>query len=66
MTNSYQGVVPVFGIQTEDGQTEAIGGHFWEGRVDTMAQQALGPFLNPLEMNNPSRRAVVDKIAASR
>ncbi|QTN26543.1 cytochrome-c peroxidase [Rhodoferax sp. AJA081-3] len=66
MTNSYQGFIPAFGFQTEGGETEAIGGHFWDGRVDTMAQQALGPFLNPLEMNNPSRRAVVDKIAASR
>ncbi len=66
MTNSYQGFIPAFGFQTEDGETEAIGGHFWDGRVDTLAQQALGPFLNPLEMNNPSRRAVVDKIAASR
>ena len=66
MTNSYQGFIPTFGFQTKDGETEAIGGHFWDGRVDTMAQQALGPFLNPLEMNNPNRRAVVDKIAASR
>ncbi len=66
MTNSYQGFIPAFGFQTENGETEAIGGHFWDGRVDTMAQQALGPFLNPLEMNNPNRRAVVDKIAASR
>lgn len=66
MTNSYQGFIPTFGFLTENGETEAIGGHFWDGRVDTMAQQALGPFLNPLEMNNPSRRAVVDKVAASR
>ena len=66
MTNSYQGFIPTFGFQTKDGETEAIGGHFWDGRVDTMAQQALGPLLNPLEMNNPNRRAVVDKIAASR
>jgi cytochrome c peroxidase len=28
--------------------------------------QALGPLLNPLEMNNPDRKSVVDKIAASR
>ena len=28
--------------------------------------QALGPFLNPLEMNNASKRAVIDKIAAAR
>ena len=41
MTNSYQGFVPSFGFQTENGETEAIGGHFWDGRVDTLAQQAL-------------------------
>jgi len=65
MTNSYQGLVPAFGFITEGGKTEAVGGHFWDGRADTLALQALGPLLNPLEMNNPSREAVVAKIAAS-
>lgn len=65
MTNSYQGLVPAFGFITEDGKTEPRGGHFWDGRVDTAALQALGPLLNPLEMNNPSKQAVVDKVAAS-
>lgn len=65
LTNSYQGLVPAFGFITEDGKTEARGGHFWDGRVDTPALQALGPLLNPLEMNNPSKQAVVDKVAAS-
>lgn len=65
MTNSYAGSVPSFRIATTDGETEASGGHFWDGRADTLALQALGPLLNPLEMNNSSRRAVVDKIAAS-
>lgn len=63
MTNSYQGLVPAFGFITEEGKTEARGSHFWDGRVDTAALQALGPLLNPLEMNNPSRQAVVDKVA---
>lgn len=66
MTNSYAGFVPAFSFVTTNGETEALGGLFWDGRADTLAQQALGPLLNPLEMNNPSRRAVVDKIAASR
>lgn len=29
-----------------------VGGQFWDGRVDTLAEQALGPLLNPVEMNN--------------
>lgn len=65
MTNAYNGFIPAFGFQLAEGAAEAIGGHFWDGRADTMAQQALGPFLNPLEMNNASAKAVMDKIAAS-
>lgn len=65
MTNSYQGSIPALSFVTADGETEALGGHFWDGRADTLALQALGPFLNPLEMNNASRQAVVEKIAAS-
>ncbi len=64
-TNSYQGFIPAFSFRTDDGETEAVGGHFWDGRADTLALQALGPFLNPLEMNNASKQAVVDKIAAA-
>jgi cytochrome c peroxidase len=66
MTNSYLGFIEPLSFITTNGETEASGGHFWDGRADTLAQQALGPLLNPLEMNNPSKRAVVDKIAASR
>jgi len=65
MTNAYSGFVPSFGFREEAGVTEAVGGHFWDGRADTLAQQALGPFLAAAEMNNPSAQAVVDKIAAS-
>jgi cytochrome c peroxidase len=65
MTNSYVGFVPAFEFATANGLTEAVGGHFWDGRADTLALQALGPFLNPLEMNNPDRKSVIDKIAAS-
>jgi cytochrome c peroxidase len=65
MTNAYSGFVPEFAFQQSDGETEAIGGHFWDGRADTLAQQALGPLLNPLEMNNASQQAVVNKISAA-
>lgn len=65
MTNAYGGFVPKFGFQIEDGELEAVGGHFWDGRADTLALQALGPFLNPVEMNNANAKAVIDKIAVS-
>ena len=66
MTNSYMGFVPAFEFLTVNGVTEASGGHFWDGRADTLALQALGPLLNPLEMNNTDKQSVVNKIAASR
>jgi cytochrome c peroxidase len=65
MTNAYSGFIPAFGFKTEEGNTEAVGGHFWDGRADTLALQALGPFLNPKEMNNASAKVVMDKIAVS-
>lgn len=65
MTNSYSNFIPSFGYITVDGVTEPVGGHFWDGRANTLALQALGPLLNPLEMNNPSAQIVVNKIARS-
>jgi cytochrome c peroxidase len=35
-----------------------IGGLFWDGRVNTLAEQAQGPPLNPLEMANPDTQAI--------
>ncbi len=66
MSNAYQSLVPSFHFVVEDdGTLEAVGGHFWDGRAATLAEQALGPFLNPAEMNNPSAEAVVRKVAAA-
>ena len=31
------------------------GGLFWDGRADSLEEQASGPLLNPLEMNNPDK-----------
>ena len=41
------------------------GGQFWDGREDTLADQAENPFLGADEMNNPNRETVVNKVAAS-
>lgn len=47
------------------------GGNFWDGRAtgkilgNPAADQAMGPFLNPVEQNNPHEKTVVDKVCAS-
>ncbi len=51
--------------------TKWVGGMFWDGRAtgqrlgDPLAEQAQGPFLNPLEQNNASAQTVIDKVLAS-
>jgi Cytochrome c peroxidase len=51
--------------------TKWVGGMFWDGRAtgwtlgDPLAEQAQGPFLNPLEQNNASPQVVIDKVLAS-
>ena len=48
-----------------------IGGNFWDGRAtgerlgNPAADQALGPFLNPVEQNNASKEDVLIQIANS-
>ena len=48
-----------------------IGGQFWDGRAtgdelgDPLADQALGPFLNPVEMANPDKATVIRDVADS-
>ena len=44
---------------------KAIGGQFWDGRAADLTEQAKGPFLNPLEMNNDDEGMVIGKIAGS-
>ncbi|MEN8258930.1 MAG: cytochrome c peroxidase [Thermodesulfobacteriota bacterium] len=42
-----------------------VGGQFWNGRANTLAEQAAGPFLNPVEMAMPDKWAVVDRLRTS-
>jgi cytochrome c peroxidase len=48
-----------------------FGGQFWDGRAtgealgDPLADQALGPFTNPVEMANPDKATVIRDVAAS-
>jgi cytochrome c peroxidase len=48
-----------------------IGGQFWDGRAtgaylgDPLADQAVGPFLNPVEMANTSKAQVINDLKVS-
>ncbi|MDX9786294.1 MAG: cytochrome c peroxidase [Desulfobacterales bacterium] len=48
---------PATSLAIPEGQYK--GGLFWDGRVDTLEDQAKQPFLNPLEMHNPNKKTVV-------
>ncbi|MGA1842545.1 MAG: cytochrome-c peroxidase [bacterium] len=39
-----------------------VGGQFWDGRANTLAEQAAGPFINPVEMAMPNKWAVVSRL----
>ena len=66
---AYATLSPIFHYDAVEGLF--IGGNFWDGRAtgehlgNPAADQALGPFLNPVEQNMPSKQAVLQKIAGS-
>jgi cytochrome c peroxidase len=68
-SSAYADVPPLF-YDNEDGVW--VGGSFWDGRAtgallgDPLAEQAMGPFLNPVEQNIPSARQVILKIKQSK
>ena len=62
-TAAYAGYSPDFHYDEDEGMY--VGGQFWDGRAANLAEQAKGPFLNPLEMNNPSKHAVIQRIRNS-
>lgn len=58
-TASYAAFSPWF-EQLEDGSYR--GGQFHDGRANDLAEQALGPPLNPVEMGLPNAEAVVERL----
>ncbi|MCB0302377.1 MAG: T9SS type A sorting domain-containing protein [Calditrichaeota bacterium] len=66
---SYVTVGPLFDYDPDEGLF--FGGTFWDGRAtgwklgNPAADQALGPFLNPVEHNNADPAAVLEQIASS-
>jgi cytochrome c peroxidase len=67
---AYAGDSPLLHYDSSQGW---IGGMFWDGRAtgkgiypnDPLAEQAMGPFKNPLEQNNADNKTVVDKVKTS-
>ncbi len=56
----YMAFSPAFHFDEKEGHY--VGGQFWDGRAATLEEQAKGPFLNPVEMANPDKRDVVEKV----
>jgi cytochrome c peroxidase len=68
-TAMYMAFSPAFSFvaEEEDGEPAytPTGGQFWDGRADTLAQQAAGPFLNPREMGLPGKENVIERVRAA-
>jgi cytochrome c peroxidase len=62
----YKSMTPTYddNAQNPDGvsQNAPGGGFMWDGRATTLATQAALPLLNPVEMNNVSKTAVVQAV----
>lgn len=64
---AYAPQAPIFHMLVEDGEALFIGGNFWDGRAtgeklgNPAADQAQGPFLNPLEQGLADSACVVWK-----
>jgi len=64
-------MAPVLHMTVEDGATLFVGGHFWDGRAtgerlgDPIAEQAQGPFVNPVEQALPDTACVVRRVCAA-
>ena len=67
--SSYGGASPV--LHFDKKEKTWVGGMFWDGRAtgkrlkDSLAEQAQGPFLNPLEQNIPDEKTACGKIKTS-
>lgn len=60
MSICYTAYVPALYYDEEE-QTY-VGGLFWDGRINSLQQQAAEPFLNPVEMGNINKKMVVNKV----
>ena len=70
-SSAYASLSPVFHAVNEDGKVVFVGGNFWDGRAtgqklgNPAADQAQGPFLNPVEQNIANAKSLVEKVCRS-
>jgi len=68
---AYASLSPVFHAFVEDGKVLFAGGNFWDGRATGLklgnpaADQAQGPFLNPVEQNIADAKSLIEKVCRS-
>ncbi len=67
---AYATYSPLLHTRMEDGELLFVGGHFWDGRAtghvlgNPAADQAQGPFLNPVEHNFKDAQSLIKAIEA--
>ncbi len=59
-TAAYAAYIPP--LHYDEEEATYIGGFFWDGRTNSLEEQAKQPFLNPLEMGNRNAEMVVGKV----
>ncbi len=62
---AYVGFVPAFHIKKENGKAKAAGGLFWDGRANTLEEQARGPLFAKNEMNLADERELVFRLRSA-
>ena len=68
---AYAASSPIFHMVIETGRARFVGGNFWDGRAtgerlgNPAADQAQGPFLNPLEQALPDSACVVHAVCTA-
>ena len=60
LTAAYAAFIPPLRFDEEEDLW--VGGLFWDGRAATLADQAKGPPLNPVEMANPDVQAIAEAL----
>jgi cytochrome c peroxidase len=53
---------PAFSFVAQDDKWTAVGGLFWDGRANSLSEQAGAPFLNPREMALSDKADLVERV----